>query len=245
VNNRFDQLAETFQLYLNGDDDALIAITESERRYLFDYLLRMTGQVSRSKESIDEAIRAVSATAANFTSLRSLIAKLYNTSRNFIADIWNADTAELVNRGFEFDEEQNLPAGEELQKLIRVDRCLQQMPGTDREVIILRGIAGFSDIELAGLFNVDVKLVRDKLTSASTKLAERAGIEPDHIWNQVEKLPLHPIPDISKQSTLALSQMIGEVDRTNKGFPSARRWIIVAALVLGLMIWAYLNGWFG
>ncbi len=245
MSNRFDNLADEFQKYLNGDDDALIRITESERHYLFDYLLRMTGQVVRSRESIDEAIRAVSATAGNFTSLRSLIAKLYTTSRNFISDIWNAEASELVNQGFDADSATQLPVGAELEKLKRVNRSLQQLPGSDREVLVLRGIIGFSDIELAGLFNVDVQIVRDKLTTSSKLLADKAKIELDQIWQVVGNIPLHPIPDVSKQSTLALSQMIGEVDRTNKGVPGGRRWLVLLILLGGLIAWAYYQGWFG
>ena len=43
-----------FRLVLKGEQAALMDILEGERHELFDYLMRMTGQVTRSIESVDE-----------------------------------------------------------------------------------------------------------------------------------------------------------------------------------------------
>ena len=53
------ELLKNFTQYKAGDDDALDVIFASEKSRLFDYLIRMTGQISKSAATTDEAIAAV------------------------------------------------------------------------------------------------------------------------------------------------------------------------------------------
>jgi hypothetical protein len=49
-----------FKKFKGGDDRALIDLLENERPQLYDYLMRMTGQISRSFESVSEVFQSVS-----------------------------------------------------------------------------------------------------------------------------------------------------------------------------------------
>ncbi len=145
-----------FKRIKNGDSAALYDILEGERGKLYDYMMRMTGQVSRSGDTIDEVYQSLGGEALELIdSLTELRVCLYTTARKFSGDIWNADTAKLVNPLLEertaksghgdilpSGDPMKLPGAELIPKqdrpmLIAVDRALRLMPGREREALLL------------------------------------------------------------------------------------------------------------
>jgi DNA-directed RNA polymerase specialized sigma24 family protein len=242
---RGEKQSALFAKFLDGDEDAMLGITEMERPYLYAYLLRMTGLVDRSVAGCDESIRAVMASAESIKGLRTLVAKLYSTARNFCADVWNADASELLNEGFDEGGDKSEKRWEmNSEKALKsLDRNIQKFAGADREIIILRGIVGFSDVELAAMFGSDLKMVSERIEKILELLASRLDVEPLKAWEMMGMLPLHPLPGaIDAKSTQALSQMIGEVNRSSKGIFSKRKLLLAVAAITALFVLFYLKG---
>jgi len=242
---RGEKQSTLFAKFLDGDEDAMLAITEMERPFLYAYLLRMTGLVDRSLAGCDESIRAIIASSESIKGLRTLIAKLYSTARNFCADVWNADASELINEAFEStgDKSEKLWELNSEKSLKSLDRHIQKFSGPDREIIILRAIVGFSDVELAAMFGSDLKLVSERIEKILELLASRLDVEPLKAWELLGMLPLHPIPGVvDAKSTQALSQMIGEVNRSSKGLFSKRKMLLAVAIITAIVVVAYLKG---
>ena len=89
---------KNFSRFKSGHASALYDLLESERPFLYDYLMRMTSQVSRSADSINEVYESLSEEVISvIESARDLRLVLYTTARRFNSDIWNAETSRLIN----------------------------------------------------------------------------------------------------------------------------------------------------
>ena len=122
-----DAKNKLFKRFKAGDGTSLLDLLESEREGLYDYLLRMTGQVSRSSDTVDEVYQSLTETDETLNAIESCVDLricLYKTARKFNADIWNADTAKLVNSLLEGPgaTESSLLGGGERQTLAALDR---------------------------------------------------------------------------------------------------------------------------
>src|SRR5690606_16134895 len=97
-----DQVGALFRQYQSGDKDALLSLVEIQRPLLFDYAFRMTGQRDASLKVFDEVATAMHGEdPSQFTSYEFFLVRLFATVRSFASHIWNADTSQLINEGYE------------------------------------------------------------------------------------------------------------------------------------------------
>ena len=233
--------ADLFQKFKDGDEDALLMLLEAERPYLFDYLLLMTGQDERAQSTLDEVSNVISADADRFETDRELLSKLYVTARNFCGDIWNGEVHQLQNIAVE-----DMPAiaGLSPEQLIKIDHALKKLVGPDREIMCLYFRAGFSTDELAGMFKVDASLVQQRMDETIAVLAKKVELQEDEIKNGIGQLPNHLIQADSKQQTVALSEMMGKLDESDKGLKFSKRKLFLAILIIGISYAVYYFKWY-
>lgn len=219
------------------DGDAIFA---SEKERLFDYLMRMTGQVSKSADTCMEAINAVSPVADQEESLQDLLVLLYKTARNFTIEIWNAETHRLENEAYApvtgAKADKNVPA------LIALEHVVRSLPPKQREILLLHERFGFSPDEVAEITGYGVGDVEEIFAQAlgitESALAGNAEMVPEFMT----KLYSFPLPEESSMGTQNLSMVFKDLKKSSRrASGSWFKLIFGLALIAGIayIVWKY------
>jgi DNA-directed RNA polymerase specialized sigma24 family protein len=226
-----------FKRFRSGDGAALIDLLERERPLLYDYLMRMTGQVSRSFDSVDEVYQSYLEGDAKTTidDLEELRICLYQTGRKFNADIWNADTARLRNTAIEAGTDGGDGAADDDSAAFQaLDLSLRSLRGAEREIVLLRSRC---DFEFAAAGEI-MGLGEDAAESLFYKGMQRIDADCSGVVERPEqmltKLPSHPPPEHSAQATMNLSVMMHDIKAKPVGLWSPFRIALVVAVALAL-----------
>ena len=229
---------KSFRAYKAGDDHALAELLEMERAGLYDYVIRMTGQVSRSVESIDEVFMSFQSGAAkNMRGISEFRLHLYRTARNFNLDIWNADTSKLTNLALENSDEGTTkskanPADlRKLETFLALDRSLRKLVGPQREGVILRSRCGFHFAEMAEVTSVALAEAEQRFDKGMQIIdAECSGIV-ERPEEALSHLPNHPVPMQTIQDTMSLSIIMEDIKASPTGLRSPTRIVMLILLV--------------
>jgi DNA-directed RNA polymerase specialized sigma24 family protein len=223
------ELRARFKAFKSGDDDALEEILQSEKTRLFDYIMRMTGQLSRSWDATNETINVVMPVADHEESLEDLLVVLYKTARNFSLDIWNAETSRLENGSY------GTSIGGKVDKtvtmLLALEHIVRSLPPKQREVLILHERLGFSPDEIADITSYPIGDVEEIF-------AQALGVTEAALTGDAEKVPefmtkLHAfqIPEAEEQVTQNLSMVFKDLKKSSKSSPGG-----VFKLFMGLIL---------
>lgn len=233
-----------FRKFRGGDLRALSDLVDIERPELYEYLMRMTGEVSRSADTIDEVVQSVSDEALQALSapleLRML---LYATARRLSTDIWNADTSRLNNAALE----QPADAGKvdeellkERQAYLALDKALRNLGGRQREAVTLRSRCNFEFYEIGELMGLSADDAEQLFLSGMQRVdAECSGavVGPE---SAIQRMPAHPLPERTSQATMNLSMVMEGIKTKPVGLRSPARLITFAAvLVLAAAYYLY------
>ncbi len=166
--------AETlFQKLRDGDEDAFVDLIEAGRPELFDYLFRMSGQRDTVMRVIDESVVALRADAATkFATLDDVYVAIYATARSFCSHIWNADTSELINDGYQSIDVAALNPLAKKSDIEAAEQVLSRIPSWEREPMLLHVRSGFSFDLIAKVMSTSQKAVEDGYHSALLKIAQ-------------------------------------------------------------------------
>lgn len=228
--------SKLFARYKSGRTEALSALLDQERECFFDYLMRMTGQISRSADSIDEIYQALlEADGTPVEEWPEFRALFYQTGRKFNADIWNANTERLENSALD-----DLK-GQAKQEATALDLALRRLPGAEREVIVLNVICDFSVDHTARVMGQTSESVDNLILKALSRIdADCSGVvqQPEI---KLKNLDRHPTPVRSMMATVDLGETVGGM--RGQSLASPIRMLVLAALV-GLGIWIFTHpGW--
>lgn len=232
---RPSHLSKEFKNFKNGDVDALAEILRSERDRLFDYVMRMTGQLIKSADIAEETMNTVEQHADDCDTLEELLVLCYKTARNFAVDVWNADTSKLENSSYAGAQ------GRENLALVQLESVIRCLPPEQREVLILRERFGFALDEVAEIMVLPV-------ADVEIMFAKALGIVEGNLPEQPsQKIPellsrLHPF---TKQlndgpETQNLSLIMNDFRKTNRIATSGWGWarFLVFLLLCGAA-WHY------
>ena len=86
---------DLFLAWRRGSQEALLELMTDERAYLYDYLLRMTGDRSRSEDAVFEVTELMPKQTLEYASYAECRQYLFKTARASCRDIWNSDTVLL------------------------------------------------------------------------------------------------------------------------------------------------------
>ncbi len=230
-----------FKKVRGGDAGSMADLLEGERLGLYDYLLRMTGQISRSADTIDEVFQSLSEDSLEAVEQYSeLKVVLFVTARKFNADIWNADTARLSNAALEIPEraatmdEKSL---RERQAQALLDRTLRSMAGLEREVVCLTVRELFDASEISEIMGLPEHEVESRLASGMTRLEAEYAPAGGRAQAALVKLPGHPMPPRSSQATVNLSMVMQGIKTKPVGLWSPVRLGLLGLVLIAAALW--------
>lgn len=227
-----------FRKFRNGEASALVEILESERQSLYDYMMRMTGQVQKSSETIEEVYLSLNeGVLTELQTYEDLRLLLYTTTRKFSADIWNANTSMLENSGILAEVESD-PLGEEGLRHLKfqqdLDRGIRGLKPLEREVVYLRLVVGMAFSEISDVVGNSQDAVENAYALAVKALSESIGKNQDEIEDGLHRICKHPMPPRSSPATVNLSMVMEGIKTKPSGVWSVKRiafMVIFAALV--------------
>ncbi len=231
-----------FRLVLKGEQAALMDILEGERHELFDYLMRMTGQVTRSIESVDEVFSSLTReTIATLGSYGELKVCIFATARRFNADIWNADISILVNAALSNDKARHADVIEvkvnNPKSALKADAAFRSLGGQQREAVLLSVITGFELAEISEITDQPIREVEQLISQGLVLLKQELGANTDVVEFMREHLVMHPRPVRSSQMTLNLSQLMQGIRTKPVGIWSPMRLTLIGVVLALLVAW--------
>ena len=231
-----------FRQVMKGDQSALVDLLEAERTNLFDYLMRMTGQVARSLESTDEVFAAITKdTIETLASYADLKICIYSTARRFNADIWNANTSRLLNAALT----PRPPTAHEVMATevtdpnaaMAVDKAMRVLSGEQREVVLLSLIVGFDLAEISEIAGKPERNLEQLLSQGLVLLRQELVGVTDASAYVKAYLALHPQPIRSSQMTLNLSMLMQGIKTKPVGLWSPVRIAVLATMLSIVAVW--------
>lgn len=236
---RPQELKSLFKKFKNGDSDAFEAIVGSEKERLFDYLMRMTGQVSKSLDVMQEAVSGLTSVADQEDDLEEFLVLFYRTARSFAMDVWNADTSKLENAAYSApDQDISEKISVQLQELERVVRSL---PATQREVILLHLRYGFSVDDVSDITSYDENEVKEYLDHAQSVLKSALGKSKEKLEESFIQLKNFPMPEDALDGTQNLSIVVRDLKKSSKSTPGGVLRLLSGMLLLALLAYLILN----
>lgn len=223
----------------SGDGPRVSSQLRRDRDLLYDYLLRMTGQISRARDSLTEIDGALSGGPDHLPASADPRVLIWKTARSYCMDAWNADTTHLENAGLSALGELS-PATSK--GLVELDRRLRRLPGPQREPLLLRHRYGFDAQATAHVMGLPAAATESQALAGLTVLGQGMGAGRDATATYVGRLPLHPQPPQSDQGTQNLSLLMRDMQH---GRGRWWRWALIGLLVatVGAAAWAWREQW--
>jgi DNA-directed RNA polymerase specialized sigma24 family protein len=222
-------------------------VFESLRPELFDYLLRMTGDMSRSISVTDEVFGVVLPQADGFEDLDTLRLSLLVTARSFSIDGWHAHTSQLVHPLLDgtagdavADDVVKAVPREEMRA---VDEALKRLPPLGREAILLRLRHGLEFADVAKTMLSDESTVYGAFCDAVARVRGGLGVLKQDVELTIAAIPPHPMPERSLHQTMNLSVLVQDLRSTRSGVGS-RRWLWLAVVLALVAAGTWIVWWF-
>lgn len=235
-------LKQKFEEYKAGDENRLGEIFASEKTRLYDFLIRMTGQISKSLDIADEAIVAVGPALDLENSLEEVLVLLYKTARNFTIENWNSDTSRLENSSYTVSPGSG--GDRNSVHLVSLEHVVRQLQPKLREVFLLHGRFGFSLDEVAVIVGNSVSDVEELFASALRVADAAMPGEADRIPELMTLMHGFSIPIDEVMETQNLSMVFKNLKKSPRTIASG--WLRIGAglIFLGIIYYvATLNGW--
>jgi len=229
VNEKEKKKSEIYLQILKEDPGSIVELLELERPYLYDYLLRMTGQVVRSEESLEELYRVTPPQAPHYENWMDFKALLYGTARNFNSDIWNADTTNLENSGLK-----NLGKKENIYKTM--DEFIKRLGGEHREILLCLFKYGFELEPLAQMLRRNTEVLSGQGSEMLAYIAQGMGISQSAVKKNLFDLPLHPPATTRSHNTIALSQVMEKMEEVEERAAKAKVRKLVVFFIFVLIL---------
>lgn len=213
-----------------NDARSLNPVLVEVRPSLFDYCMRMTGDIMKSSTLVHEASCALAellSGGGHMSGNDDFRLLLFREARALAGDDWHADTSILQNPALQVNAS---PAQAKL------DLILRQLPAREREAILLVERYGFQAADacqIAGLqledFDVALAMAWQKILTAlppgAVPVAAAGRASP------IELLPNHPLPGVELEPVTNLSEIMSELESTRRGPGVVKRiiWLMVFA----------------
>lgn len=186
-------------------DSKLREMLLGEQGTLYDYSMRMSGNMARSKEAAEHSLRFILQRFDSQTPYPIVRRELFKILRSYNHDIWNADTSNLENPAVNnWQAKEGLFKKNEGQSL---DRFMHRLPASDREIVLLKSryLFVFSDVENI-LQNQDPVETIYKKTLA--ELSMMVSKQPEITASIINQIPSYDLPPETKFHTQALSDLM-------------------------------------
>jgi len=211
------QLSTLFKKFKDGDPEALESILASEKERLFDFLMRMTGQISGSMEACHDAANKVYSLADREDTLQDFLVLLYKTARGIAIEIWNADTSRLENAAYEAEE---LGLKDKTKQVyLALEHVVRSLPAKQREVLLLHERLGFSPDEIAEITGYGHSDVEEFFAQALGVTEAALSGDADKVPEMMTKILTFPMLDESNDGTQNLSLVFRDLKKSSRATP--------------------------
>ncbi len=221
-----------FEKYKQGEDLALNELLDTEREGFYDYLIRMTGQISRALETTEDIFRSLldaPLTASNYSEFRC---EFFRTGRNFNADLWKSDTSTLKNPALSGID------GTERERFELIDQSINNLPSALKECIVLHIMCAFSVEETASIMGNSVDETNSNLVEALQNINENCSESSKTSEEDIRTLTKHLPPLTSMNATIDLGQVVKGMKNQSIG-GKVKKFIILSLLAAGILIYLY------
>lgn len=238
------QKDKLYKKFKGGDSRVLLELFEGERNELYDFLMRMTGQIAKSADTVDEVFLSLpEGTLEDVATFGEFKTMLYATARRFVSDVWNADTTRLMNAAVDGPHETGARVGEgqpgERERHRPFDRAVRALPGREREIVLLKARSSFDDQEIATIMGIPVTQVETLANAAFARVsAECSGLNTSSLMGAIARMPHHPEPVRSSQRTINLSMVMQDIKTKPVGLWSPTRIVVLVLLAVAGFVYA-------
>lgn len=162
-----------------GDTSAFDRVYEAYASRIFSFLLRLSGRRDAAEDLAQETWLKFAKAAPTMHEDTALGPFLFTIARNTFASHrrWAMlDVSRLAIFGAErpasFDVAPDVHH-EQAHALARLDEALRQVPTASREILLLVGVEGMEQADVARVLGISYDALRQKLSRARAQLAER------------------------------------------------------------------------
>ena len=164
--------------YRDGDTGAFEQLYARHKGPVYRYIRRQCGNVAVAEELFQDVWMSVIKTRERYTVSAKFSTYLYRIARNRLVDHHRAEArvSARIEPDVEVDEQTGAEQPDPVRKLDtaraleRLDRALQGLPATQREVFLLREEGGLSIDDIGQLTGVGRETAKSRLRYALAKL---------------------------------------------------------------------------
>lgn len=172
-------------LSLAGRQAAFAELMRRHREPIYRIILGNIGDADEALDLVQESFVAAYQALRRYDSERPMRAWLTTIALNKCRDwVRRRAVRRLFSRAVPLDDDSRRVAddrvspeveAEDRAELARASRAISELPGSLREVLVLRTLEGLSQAEAAGVLGVSEKAVETRLRRARQRLAEQLG----------------------------------------------------------------------
>lgn len=170
-----------------GDRTAFDETYATHQRRIFAFLLRLSGRRDTAEDLAQETWLKLARAAPTLREDTKIAALLFTIARNSFLSYrrWAVlDLSRIVTLGIEAMSEATTDApdpealGEHAQTIARLEAALQAIPLASREILLLVGVEGMDQEEVARILGLSYDAVRQRLHRARGQLADAMHSSP-------------------------------------------------------------------
>lgn len=202
-----------FKSFIDSNGEEWEEIFSLEKTSLYDYVLRMTGNILGTSESLEEVFVALKRTNSRYATYQELRVALFATVRSFNAHVWNAESSKTIKPSVSLEpiEINSIKAHQAKQEMLRVERSLSELVPWERETVILNMRECFSFAEISIIMSMDQKVVMSNFYSALRNIKRDCAELGEKVTVIITTLPKYHSPARTAFNTLNLSAFIEDL----------------------------------
>ena len=211
---------ELFEAFSSGDASSLTEILDVERAFLFDFILRMTGDVNLSKETVEDTYKKILSTESDWESLAQIRFEVYSCARSMHPNRWNADVSKLQHPSLisiikdpRTDKREKIKA----QAYSKLNTAIGQHQALGREILLLHVRSKFTLSEIGKLIGISREESEQEYGQSIRFLRSQVPNLPNDPRKVISTLSNHPLPREEGGETTDLSGLIGGIQKRDTG----------------------------
>ena len=207
---------ELFESYAQGQKSKLPEILDIEKSYLYDFLIRMTGDQNRSTTVVEQVINQMLNSEDAWEQLNKLRLNLYSKARTLMIKVWNADVTKLEHPSLIHvlrNPESDRKALKRAKAYSQLNQAISACEGYGREIVILHLRTKFTFSEIAQVMGHSRDFVEEHYSTAIKLIKSRVPNLPPDPRKAISNLDVYPFPRGKETDITDLSGLIGGIKR--------------------------------